>query len=89
MLFNLSSDIDTTNLDLNSAHNSFLHIPSIKTVTYGNKSLKYLCAGWWNDAFRKGIVINQDVKTNVTLHQIHVSHFKMLLIFLWLLIYPV
>ena len=79
-LFILSSDIHTTNLELNSARNNFIHIPSIKTVTYGNKSIKFHCAELWNKKFKNGIVINNDVNHNVKIEQIHnVLHFKRVL----------
>ena len=48
-LFSLSSEVHTTNLDLNSARNNLLHISKINTETYGNKSIKHHCATLWNE----------------------------------------
>ena len=73
-LFTFSSDIHTTNLVLNSAHKNFIHIPSIKTVTYGNKSIKFHCAKLWNDTFRKGIAIDNVAKNNVVFDKIFDKH---------------
>ena len=39
-LFSLSSEVHTTNLDLNSVRRNLLHISKINTETYGNKSIK-------------------------------------------------
>ena len=64
-LFDLSRDIHTTNLELKSAQKYLLYIPSIKTVTYGNKSTKYHCAELWNSSCRNGIAIDEDIKNNV------------------------
>ena len=58
-MFIFSSDIYTTSFELNSFRKRLLHIPHIKTVTYGNKSLKFHCAELWNDSFRNGISIEQ------------------------------
>ena len=70
-LFTLSSNIHTTNLELNSARKNFIHIPSIKTVTYGNKSIKFHCAELWNNKFKNGISIDEVVNHNVNINQIH------------------
>ena len=73
--------IHTTNLELKSAWTYLLYIPSIKTVTYGNKSIKYHCAELWNSTFKKGIAIDEDIKNNV-LHVdqiLSVSQFKRIL----------
>ena len=53
-LFRLSTNIHTTNRTLNSALNNLIHIPKIKTVTYGNHSIRYHCGKLWNDMFRYG-----------------------------------
>ena len=42
-LFSLSSEVHTTNFDLNSARKNLLHISKINTETYGNKSIKGDC----------------------------------------------
>ena len=76
-LFALSKNIHTTNLQLNSARKSLLHIPSIKTFTYGNKSIKFHCAELWNNTFKKGIRIDNISKNNIELYQImNKSHLK-------------
>ena len=53
-LFRLSTNVHTTNQTLNSALNNLIHIPKIKTVTYGNNSIRYHCAKLWNQMFRTG-----------------------------------
>ena len=50
-LFAFSSDVHSTNLQQNSGRISIIHIPSIKTVIYGNKSVEYRCADLWNKTF--------------------------------------
>ena len=61
---------ETTNLSLISTQKNLLHIPRIKTVTYGNKSIKFHCAKLWNDTFKKGIAIDNKIKNNVGLDKI-------------------
>jgi hypothetical protein len=79
-LFSSSSDIHSTNLKLKSVYKKLLFIPRIKTVTYGNKSIKYHCAELWNNTFKNGISIDKNVKNNVAVDQIHnVFQFKRLL----------
>ena len=53
-LFRLSSNVHSTNQTLNSALNNLIHIPKIKTVSYGNHSIRYHCAKIWNQMFRNG-----------------------------------
>ena len=55
-LFDLSRDIHTTNLELKSAQKYLLYIPSIKTVTYGNKSIKYHCAELGNGTLSRVVL---------------------------------
>ena len=75
-LFIFSADVHSTNLELNSFRKRLLHIPSIKTVTYGNKSLKFHCADLWNATFRNGIPIDKNKKNNVFTNDIrNISHF--------------
>ena len=69
-LFSTNTDIDITNLRLRSANKGLLHIPAIKTVTYGNKSIKYHCSKLWNETFRNGIRMDSNLKHNVNFHQI-------------------
>ena len=76
-LFKFSSDVHSTNLTLNSAYKKLLHIPNIKTVTYGNKSIKYHCAVLWNIIFKNGITIDKHRNHNVTFDMIrNVNHLK-------------
>ena len=57
-LFDHTRDIH--NVELNSFPKHLLHIPSIKTATYGNKSIQFLCAELWNSTFRYGIAIDEE-----------------------------
>ena len=76
-LFKFSSDVHSTNLTLNSVYKKLLHIPNIKTVTYGNKSIKYHCAVLWNYIFKNGISIDNNRNHNVTFDMIrNVNHLK-------------
>ena len=77
-LFDHTRDIH--NFELNSFHKNLLHIPSIKTATYGNKSIKFLCTELWNSTFRYGIAIDKDIRKNVTFNDIrNLPHFKLIL----------
>ena len=78
-LFSLSSEVHTTNLDLNSARKNLLHISKINTKTYGNKSIKHHCATLWNETFRNGIAINSYPHKNLLVTDIRSSHFKRVL----------
>ena len=73
-LFSLSSEVHTTNLDLNSARKNLLHISKINTETYGNKSIKHRCATLWNDTFNNGIPISSDHQENLSVTDIRSSH---------------
>ena len=42
-LFRLSSNVHSTNQTLNSALNNLIHIPKIKTVSYGNHHIVVQC----------------------------------------------
>ena len=70
-LFTFSSDIHTTNFKLKSAYKNLIHIPGIKTVNYGNKSINFHCAELWNDKLKNGISIDDDVSHNVAVSKIH------------------
>jgi hypothetical protein len=71
-LFQLSSDVQTTNLTLNSVNNNLLYLPPFKTTTYGKKSIKYQCPKLWNHTFKNGsIKINSDPTKDV-----HISTIK-------------
>ena len=74
-LFSLSSEVHTTNLDLNSARKILLHISKINTETYGNKSIKYHCATLWNETFNNGISISSDRLKNISVTDITNSHY--------------
>ena len=75
-LFVFSSDVHSTNLQQNSGRISIIHIPSIKSVIYVNKSVKYHCAYLWNKTF--GIAIDNN-KINVAVKQIrNATQFKRL-----------
>ena len=45
-LFHPSGEVHATNLELNSTRKNLIHIPSINTNSYGNKSIKYHCANY-------------------------------------------
>ena len=53
-LFKRSCDAQTTSLSLNSTHNDLLHVPKVKTTTYGLDSLKFQCPKLWNNIFKSG-----------------------------------
>ena len=79
-LFRPSGEVHTTNLELNSAQKNLIHIPSINTNSYGNKSIKYHCAKLWNEMFKNGIAINRDQSKNESLSNIKSGqHFKKVL----------
>ena len=79
-LFRPGGEVHTTNLELNSARKNLIHIPSINTNSYGNKSIKYHCAKLWNEMFKNGIAINRDQSKNVSLSNIKSGqHFKKVL----------
>ena len=83
-LFIFSGDVHTTGLELNSFRKRLLHIPRIKTVTYGNKSLKFLCADLWNSTFKNGIAIDKNVKNNMSCDKIrNLSYLKKLDYLMW------
>ena len=63
-LFSLSSEVHTTNLDLNSARNNVIHISKMNTETYGNKN---------------GIVTNSDPHRNLSVTDIRSHHLKRIL----------
>ena len=73
-LFSTNTDIDITNLRLRSANKGLLHIPAIKTVTYGNKSIKYHCSKLWNETFRNVIRMDSNLKHNVNFNEIKSKH---------------
>ena len=79
-LFQPSTEVHTTNMHLNSNIKRLIHIPSIKTTTYGNQSIKYHCAELWNDFFKKGIAIDCERKNNVSFDKLKSGkHFQKVL----------
>ena len=74
-LFEFDSDIH--NYPTNSALKHLLHIPRIYTATYGNKSIKYHCPILWNSTVKNNITIDNNIKNNVAINQVHnVFQFK-------------
>ena len=73
-LFSLSSEVHTTNLDLNSARKNLIHISKINTETYGNKSIHHQCATLWNETFKNGIAISLDPLKNLAVTDIKSNH---------------
>ena len=74
-LFQLTSDIQTTNLKLNSKQNNLLYLPHFKTSTYGKKSIKYQCSKIWNQTFKNGYIqINSDPNKNVKVDSIQTNN---------------
>ena len=67
-LFQLSRDVQSTSLTLNSTYNRLLHIPKVNTSTYGLDSIKFQCPKLWNNIFKSGeIQIDDDKKKNIKL----------------------
>ena len=70
-LFQLSSDVHTTNLVLNSTDRNLLHLPPFKTMTYGKKSIRYQCPKLWNHTFKNSsLQISSDRTKDVILNSI-------------------
>ena len=75
-LFRLSSNVHSTNQTLNSALNNLIHIPKIKTVSYGNHSIRYHCAKIWNQMFRNGsFCVDSNQINDVKLCQVNSVHY--------------
>ena len=64
-------DGDVHSYHTHSAFKHHLHIPRIHTATYGNKSIKYHCPIVWNDIVKNDLSIDNKVKNNVAIDQIH------------------
>ena len=64
-LFSYIHETHTTNLELKSDHTNLLSVLNIRTVTYGNKSIKYHCACLWNYFFNKDIPIEANFENNI------------------------
>ena len=72
-LFTLSSDIHSYET------NRLLHIPSISTSTYGINSIRYKVPVLWNNLFKRGVTVDNNLTNNVSIDQIHnVYQFKRL-----------
>ena len=79
-LFRPCNDVHSTNMNLNSTIKNLIHIPTINTLTYGNRSIKYACAKLWNEFFTRGIAIDSDRSHNISLRDIkNKQHFKKIL----------
>ena len=75
-LFLLNTNVHTTNQILNSALNNLIHIPKIKTVSYGNNSIRYHCAKLWNQMFRNGTFrIDSNPANDVKLCKVNSIHY--------------
>ena len=75
-LFKLSTTVHTTNQILNSALNNLIHIPKIKTVSYGNHSIRYHCAQLWNQKFRTGSFnIDSNPANDIKLCEVNSVHY--------------
>ena len=65
-LFQLTTDVQTTNLVLNSENRNLLYLPPFKTMTYGKRSIKYQCPKIWNHTFKTGTLqITSDKNVNI------------------------
>ena len=79
-LFRPCNDVHSTNMHLNSTIKNLIHMPTINTLTYGNRSIKYACAKLWNEFFIRGIAIDSDRSHNISLRDIkNKQHFKKIL----------
>ena len=73
-LFQFTTDVQTTNLVLNSAANNRLYLPPFKTMNYGKKSIKYQCPKIWNHTFKnESLQINSDRTKDVKLDSIETT----------------
>ena len=73
-LFQLTADVHTTNLVLNSADRNLLHLPPFKTMTYGKKSIRYQCSKIWNYTFKNGMIqIDSDRSKDIKLDSIETN----------------
>ena len=66
-------EVDTNihNYATSSATKDLLHIPEIHTLTYGNKSIRYLCPLSWNQTFKKDVPINNNKNGVIRVDEIH------------------
>ena len=77
-LFNLTTDVQATNLVLSSTENNLLYIPRFVTTTYGKKLIRYQCPKVWNHTFKNGTLqIELDRQKDIKLDSIEtVNQFK-------------
>ena len=68
--FSYRHEAHTTNLELKSDQMSMLSVPNIRTVTYGNKSIKYHCARLWNSFLNKVVPTDANFDNNIILDNI-------------------
>ena len=73
-IFRPSDDMHITELNLKSANKDLIYIPSIRTKTYGECSIKYICAKLWNEMQNNSISINLNQSKNVSLTNIKTVH---------------
>ena len=69
-LFRVSSDVQSTSLQLRSAVHKHVHIPDFNTITYGKCSLSYQCAKLWNSIFKSGSI---NVDANKRMELVNIS----------------
>ena len=68
--FSYRHEEHTTNLELKSDQMNMLSVPNIRTVTYGNKSIKYHCARLWNSILNKVVPTDANFDNNLILDNI-------------------
>ena len=75
-IFQLSSEVRINAFNsLNSIDKKLLYIPKFNTVTYGKRSLRYLCPKLWNDTFKTGVISVSDVQNkNISMSKIKTIH---------------
>ena len=68
--FSYRHEAHTTNLELKSDQMNMLSAPNIRTVTYGNKSIKYHCARLWNSFLNNVVPTDANFDNNLILDNI-------------------
>ena len=69
------SENHSSNLILRSTEFNFLSKPKVKTVTYGDKSLRYKCEELWNRFSKSDISVNDDSEKNIKLVKVRNKHY--------------
>ena len=64
-LFNFCSYDHTASLALKSVRSNCLEIPWVKSVNFGNKSVRYHCVTLWNHFVTKGIKLDSKTSLNM------------------------